>query len=140
MAAVSDSAFLLPFCISCQIVIFVLFLSTQSFSATSPHFPSILTIPSSLPYVPMVARVTALTCRPMFPWARGPLGACQQASLPATSGDGRMERALISTLKVNKATARHSASDSWAPMTGSVKYSFGLEVQYNHTRTHYYKF
>ncbi|TWW78340.1 hypothetical protein D4764_11G0004610 [Takifugu flavidus] len=45
----------------------------------------------------------------------GPLGACQQASLPATSGAGRMERALVSALKVNEAAARHSASDSWAP-------------------------
>lgn len=68
-----------------------------------------------MPYVPVVARATALTCRPMFPWAMGPLGACQQASPPATSGAGGMERALISALKVNKAAARHSASDSWPP-------------------------
>lgn len=27
--------------------------------------------PLSLPYIPVVARATALTCRPMFPWARG---------------------------------------------------------------------
>lgn len=27
--------------------------------------------PLPLPYLPVVARATALTCRPMFPWARG---------------------------------------------------------------------
>ncbi|KAI9535627.1 hypothetical protein NQZ68_003181 [Dissostichus eleginoides] len=82
----------------------VLFLS----SSPAPHPPTHL----SLTYVSLVTRTTALTCRPMFPWARGPLGASQQASLPATSGAGGMERALVSALKVNEAAARHSASDS----------------------------
>lgn len=75
--------------------------------------PSLLpTHLSSLAYVPVVARETVLTCRPMFPWAMGPLGASQRASLPATSGAGGMERALVSALKVNEAAARHSAIDS----------------------------
>lgn len=60
---------------------------------------------SSLASVPVVARETALTCRPMFPWAMGPLGASQRASLPATSGAGEMEWALFSGLKVNEAAA-----------------------------------
>ncbi len=74
-----------------------------------------------LAYVPVVARATVLTCRPMFPWAWGPLGASQQASLPATSGAGGMERALVSALKVNEAAARHSASDSSAPQTNKIQ-------------------
>ena len=91
-------------------------------SASSPcplhHLFSLLHPPAPLfssACVPVVTRATALTCWPMFPWARGPLGASQQASLPATSGAGGMERALVSALKVNKAAARHSTSDSWAP-------------------------
>lgn len=39
------------------------------------------------------------------PVGRGPLGASQRASLPATSGAGEMEWALFSGLKVNEAAA-----------------------------------
>lgn len=90
----------------------------------------------SLAHEPVVARATALTCPPMFPWARGPLGASQQASLPATSGTVGMERALVSALKVNEATAWHSVTLAPPPTTrpGMAKYSVGTKVQLNHTQ------
>ncbi|KAK5854272.1 hypothetical protein PBY51_015357 [Eleginops maclovinus] len=75
------------------------------------HYPLLITLTKG-PQPVSHTQATALTYRPMFPWARGPLGASQQASLPATSGAGGMERALVSALKVNEAAARHSASDS----------------------------
>lgn len=85
-----------------------------SFSSVSIS-PSVFLVLSSVPLVPVVTRATALTWRPMFLWTRGPLGASQWASLPATSGAGGLERALVSALKVNKAAAQHSASDSVPP-------------------------
>lgn len=64
-------------------------------------------------------QATGLTCRPMFPWARGPLGASQQATLPASSVTGRKERVLVAALKVNEAAARHSVSNSCPRSTTS---------------------
>lgn len=130
---------LLPSCV--PICLSVCLLTSYSFHLCiyfSPPPPSCPLF--SMASVPVVARATALTCRPMFPWARGPLGASQQASLPATSGAGRMERALISALKVNEAAARHSASDSWAPQTRTA--NTALERRSNsttHRNNHCYK-
>lgn len=99
--------------------------SIFSCSVLSPFF---------LAYAPVVTRATAPTCRPMFLWARGPLGASQRASLPGTSGAGGMERALVSALKVNKAAAQHSVSDSQAPQTSTEKYIFERKFLFNHTQ------
>lgn len=105
-----------------------------SVSITPSIFSCSILSPFSLAYAAVVTRATAPTCRPMFPWARGPLGASQRASLPATSGAGGMERALVSALKVNKAAAQHSVCDSQAPQTSTEKYIFEIKFLFNHTQ------
>lgn len=44
-----------------------------------------------------------------------------------------MERALVSALKVNKAAAWHSASDSWAPPDQYGKIQLWNRGPFNHT-------
>lgn len=44
-----------------------------------------------------------------------------------------MERALVSALKVNKAAAWHSASDSWAPPDQCGKIQLWNRGPFNHT-------